>query len=643
MPRRILALLVLLLSTLPCLAQGAQTEPNQPASSVPRQQGPTDPQELEAFLDPFFAEQMEKLHIPGAVFLLVKDGEIFFTKGYGFADLEKKTPVVPDKTLFRVASISKLFTATAVMQLSEQGLLNLDDDVNKYLTLFQLEANYPTPVTVANLLTHTGGFDERFIGMAARSASKVVPLGPYLAARMPPRVLPPGEVFSYSNHGFGLAGYLVEVISGVPFAQYIDEHILQPLGMRRSSFLLLPHLAPDLAVSYGYGNNTYQPVPFDYFNEAPASALITTATDIARFMVAHLQDGRYENTRILHEATAQDMHRQHFTHHPRLPGVAYGFFEGFGHNQRAIMHDGGWNGFGSRLFLLPEQKLGFFVACASYSCFPLIEKLTKQFLNRYYPVQEQPDPPQPSAAFQSRANRFTGSYRHNRYARRTLEKGATLFGQFRVTAGDDGTLTLHSPGDVLEPSRWVEVEPLLFRRVDDEGYMAFREDEKGRITHMFMGLEAFDKLPWYDTTAFQQRLGNTLLLVFFSACLVWPVSSLIRRLRKQPSSAPRAARLARLLAGFISALNLVFLVGLNLAAVRMGQEFVYGMPPLVIALLCIPLLTTLLTALLPIWTVFAWKDKYWSLVGRLHYSLITLAALAYIPFLSYWNLLGFRF
>ena len=168
--------------------------------------------------------------------------------------------------------------------------------------------------------------------------------------------------------------------------------------------------------------------------------------------------------------------------------------------------------------------------------------------------------------------------------------------------------------------------------------MAFREDEKGRITHMFIGLEAFDKLPWYDTTAFQQRLGNTLLLV-------WPASSLIRRLRKQPSTAPRPARLARLLAGFISVLNLVSLPGLILAINRMGLELglVYGMPPLVIALLCIPLLTTLLTALLPIWTVFAWKDKYWSHVGRLHYSLITLAALAYIPFLSYWNLLGFRF
>src|SRR3989454_2828814 len=303
MPPQTFVLLLLLLSTPPCLPQEAQTESNQPAPSVPRQQGPTDPQELEAFLDPFFAEQMEKLHIPGAVFLLVKDGEIFFTKGYGFANLEKKTPVVPDKTLFRVASISKLFTATAVMQLSEQGLLKLDDDVNKYLTLFQLEANYPQPVTVVNLLTHTGGFDDRFIGMAARSVSEVVSLGPYLAARMPPRVLPPGEVSSYSNHGMALAGYLVEVISGVPFARYIDENILQPLGMRRSSFLLPPHLAPDLAVGYIYKDDASQPVPFDYLNKVgPAGSLNATATDIAPFMIAHLQDGRYGETRILQEA-----------------------------------------------------------------------------------------------------------------------------------------------------------------------------------------------------------------------------------------------------------------------------------------------------------------------------------------------------
>lgn len=162
---RALAILSLLLIGLPYVshAHGAQMS------------GPTDPKELETFLDNFFAKQMAPLHIPSAVFVLVKDGKVFFAKGYGYADLEKKTPVIPEKTLFRVGSISKLFTATAVMQLYEKGLLSLDDDVNKYLKTFQLKDNYPRPVTFANLLTHTAGFDEQSIGMVARNESEVVP------------------------------------------------------------------------------------------------------------------------------------------------------------------------------------------------------------------------------------------------------------------------------------------------------------------------------------------------------------------------------------------------------------------------------------------------------------------------------------
>jgi CubicO group peptidase (beta-lactamase class C family) len=495
--RRVLVTMVILLSLLSQSALGAQAAPSSPVPSVPHQQGPTDPQEMEAFLDPFFAEQMKQRHIPGAVFLVVKDGESFFTMGYGFAEVEKKTPVVPDTTLFRVASISKLFTATAVMQLAEQGLLNLDEDVNQYLTLFQLEATYPQPVTMAHLLTDTGGFDERVIGMAAQSEAEVVPLGPYLAAKMPPCVRPPGEVFSYSNHGMALAGYLVEVSSGVPFAQYIDEHILQPLGMQRSSFLLPSHLVPDLAVGYEYGNGTYQPLPFDYLNVAPAGALVTTATDLARFLIAHLQGGRYGETRILQEATVQEMHRQHFTHHSRLPGVAYGFFEAFRNNQRALWHNGGWRGFGSRVFLLPAQQLGFFVACNTweYPCLPMIDDLTTQFLDHYYPMQETPAPSEPSATIHSRADRFVGSYRYVQFVRRAIRKLAALDQELRVTASDDGTLTLYYPGNFLAPTHWVAVEPLLFRRVDNNDSLAFREDDYGHITHMFMTRCSWDSTP----------------------------------------------------------------------------------------------------------------------------------------------------
>lgn len=635
---QILSILLLWLAGMPGSAERAAPPPDN---------RPINPRDLETFLDEFFREQIKTLHIPGAAFVLVKDGKIPFTKGYGFANLQNRTPVMPEQTVFRVASVSKLFTATAVMQLVERGSLNLNDDVNKYLKLFQLPEDYPRPVTIAHLLTHTAGFGERYIGMAARRESDVVPLGQYLAARMPPRVMPPGDTISYSNHGIALAGHLVEVISGVPFARYVEENILKPLGMSSSSFLAPNDLKSRLAVGYEYKNGTYRPFSFDYGQIAPAGSLISTASDMARFMIAHLQDGRYGSLRILSEATAHDMHGRHFTHHPRLPGFAYGFYEYVKNGQRAIMHDGDWGGFGSRLFLLPEQNLGLFVSYNN-DHFKLREELVKQFLDRFFPVQEkQPIPP--TGELWNQASRFTGFYRVNRYPRHTFDKLGLLYllgSEFRVTADAEGRLTVHDPREFGDPVRYVPVEPLLFRSLEDESYVAFRENREGRITRMFLqfaGPASLEKLSWYETAAFQSRLAGFIAIVFLSACAAWVYQRLIRRLRKPGGADIGLSRLARILGRLVSALNVIFLSGLPLTLAWDPIQLTYGVPGLVIGLLCIPLLTSILTIGLPICAVLAWKNGYWSITERLHYSLITLAALVFIPFLLYWNLLGFRY
>ncbi len=646
-------ILFALLTGLTASAHDAASHSQQAVQDALQQQGPTDPSELETFLDAFFAEQMEALHIPGAVVVFVKDGEVFLAKGYGFADLENQIPVDPDQTLFRAGSVSKLFAATAIMQLAEQGRLIMDDPVNQHLQRFQLEDNYPDPVTIANLLTHTGGFDEKLTGTGTWDPSELVPLGEYLAANMPPRVMPPGDQISYSNHGYALAGYLVEELSGVPFAQYVDENIFQPLGMNRSSFEepLPTRLAPDMAIGYVYANGTYQPLPLDLLNIAPAGSLYTTGTDMARFMIAHLQDGRYEGGRILEENTAQEMHRQQFTHNPQLDGWAYGFYEHVENGQRAIAHGGDITGFASLLYLLPDENIGFFVSFNA-SVSPLTgggdprNKLVSQFLDRYYPVVEETASPV-MAMTASDLQRFTGNYRWNRYARTTLEKGFPPMPllQFHITANDDGTLTATPPLGMGEPTRWAAVEPLLFQSMDGEGYIAFREDENGRITHQslsFMGMSiAAEKVAWYETDSFQTKLLGFFTLIFLST-LAWPVVALIRRLRKRPAQFTRRERQARALAASVVVLNLVFLIGLGIRMVQAFTGMFNATPAYFIALLVIPLLTAILTVGLLIFTVRAWREGYWSIFGRVHYTLFTLAALAFTWFVNYWNLLGWR-
>jgi CubicO group peptidase (beta-lactamase class C family) len=630
------------LAILPLLVPATPLHAGDPAKDLDDVKG------VEGFLDQFFHEKMAERHVPGAVFVLVKDGHTIIAKGYGYADRESRLPVIPDKTTFRVASVSKLFTATAVMQQYERGRLKLDEDVNHYLHGFQLREPFPESVTLANLLTHTGGFDERTIGTTARTRDGVQPLGKYLAAWMPACSLPPGDVISYSNHGVSLAGHVVEETSGVPFARYVEENILQPLGMRHSSFDPGEELEAALAVGYDYDKDkdAYRAVPRTYLNGAPAGALVATGADMAAFMIAHLQAGRYRGTRILKETTAREMHRQHFTQHPRLPGCAYGFFEHFDNGRRGLEHSGDLSGFASLLFLLPSEDVGFFVSY-NRDDLKLRVELAKAFLDRYFPAATFAPPPAPPADFARRAPLFAGYYRYNRYARTTLEDPVAAVQQLHVADNGDGTLTLEIPDvlrDFLGPIRMVEVEPLLFRRDDGDHYAAFRMGPDGRITHLSLNVLGasivLEKVPWYETLAVQGGLGVGLLALFLVTCLAWPVVAVFRRWRGRPSH-PLTPRATAWLAFLVAFLNVGFVAAMAVALFLL--DFDYGMPPAVLALLTIPLVSVGLTAVLAACVVLAWRNGSGTALKRCYLSLVALASVGFLGFLSFWNLLGYHY
>ena len=303
----------------------------------------------------------------------------------------QREPVNPDETMFRVGSVSKLFTWTAVMQLVEQGKLDLDADINKYLKDFQIPATYPEPVTLRHLLSHTPGFEDKVVGLFGRGPDET-PLGQLLARALPARVRKPGELASYSNHGTAIAGYIVQEVSGEPWADYIENHLLKPLSMNHTTVRQPAEdkLPAEMSKGYKYEGGKFVELGFEYVPPAPAGSMSASAGDIIKFMIAHLQNGEYEGQRILKEDTARQMRSLLFTHDPRLEGMAYGFMRMNYGGEQIVEHGGDTFAFHSYFVMLPERNAGFFVSYNTTTAGSSRNTLLKALLDRYYPPPQLP-------------------------------------------------------------------------------------------------------------------------------------------------------------------------------------------------------------------------------------------------------------
>ena len=513
----------------PAATQPAKIPPAA-TSNIAAQRGPTNVADLEAFLDGIMAIQLADKHIAGATISVVVDDKLFFAKGYGFAEVAAQKPVSAEATMFRIASVSKLFTWTAVMQLAEQGKLDLDADINKYLTDFKVPETFPQPITLKNLLTHTPGFEDQFIGLFAHSPNTSETLGEILARELPTRVRGPGQLASYSNHGTALAGYIVSQVAGMPWEDYIEKNILEPLDMHHTTVRQPPEdkLPADLSKGYKFVRGKFQEEGFEYVPTAPAGVMSASAGDMAKFMIAHLQNGRYESTRILQEDSARKMRETLFTHDDRLEGMAYGFMRATYNGEHILHHGGDTLLFHSFFVMLPERGTGFFVSYNTDTAGgrPRTE-LMEAFLDRYYPATSK-TAPEPLAGFSDRAARYTGTYCGIRRSYTSVAKLGALLNAAKVTA--DGETLVVSGGS--SPKRYFEIAPLVFRQEGGQETLVFGEDAKGNVTQLFFGNNpagALVRLPWYETPNFTIALlaiGGALLL---SAIIGWPLVGFVSR------------------------------------------------------------------------------------------------------------------
>lgn len=602
---------------------------------------PIDPAELEAFVDNYLAEQMTAYQVAGAAVSVVQDGRIILAKGYGYADVENQIPVDPDKTVFRIGSISKLFTWTAVMQLVEQGKLDLDADVNTYLD-FTIPDTFSDPITLNHLMAHTPGFEDRYFSQMSASDDQITPTGEWLRTHIPARVRPPGEVSAYSNYGTALAGYIVERVSGLPYDEYVEKNILVPLDMTNStSRQPVPvELAPNVSVGYEFVDGQYQAQPFELVNVVPAGGFSSTASDMAHFMIAHLQNGKYEEREILQTETAQQMHTQHFTHDPRIPGWAHGFMEINANGQKIIGHSGDTVLFHNFIMLLPEQTLGVFITTNSASGAEITIPFVAEIMEHYFPQAVSPLTSS-TEDFAQNAERFTGSYYATRMSYTTPEKLIALLTAVTIRA-DKNSLTFSS---VFGEQHFVEIEPLVFRQVDDDTLLIFKEDEQGNIAIAFYSLfpdMALEKNSWYEIPLFNFSVLGSSLLLFLSFLFPLPVRLYKSRTNTGNKSEKRLYQLSQVSAGVMAFLSLL-ISGVVIVSFQNFVNLLTGVMSLWIIIQVSSVFVALLTVVSTVFMALICIRKTGSLLWRIHYLLVVLAGLGFTWFLYFWPLLGKSF
>jgi len=604
---------------------------------------------LEAYIDGIVKPLMKTNSSPSGTVAIAQNGELIFAKGYGFEDIEEQTLVDPYVTLFRPGSVSKLFTWVSVMQLVEQGKLDLDTDVNEYLKTFQIKDTFTEPITLRDIMTHTSGFEDGGLGyLIIDDPANAIPLRDSMERYQPERVNPPGAQTAYSNYATALTGLIIENVSGLPFNDYVQQNIFDPLGMTNSSFVepLPSNLAEHMAKSYKTEKGGFVEKPFEIIaNFGPAGAQSATSTDMVRFAQAILNGGELDGTRILREETVEQMLTPSFSHDDRLMGMLLGFYATDVNGSRVIGHGGDTQYFHSNLGIDRDKDLAFFVSFSGSGGSTVRSAFTTALYDQFFPRDELP--PVPPEGFLEEAGKYAGTYRFWRGNFSKLEKAFGIGSAVQLAPTKENTLLLAFAG---KAKQYVEVEKNLFRELNPNisliagispRQLAFQENDEGVITGFVMdGLPFMSlyKIPVYATPSLQYSLLGLSLLVFLGVVL--------RRFyqrREFPSfaGADRSALSSSLYASI--AHLLVVIVGA--IVILIVQDSLMGGFPLLLKLwLILPILATMVSLYLVYRTYGVWQQGILAGVwSRIRFTVVTLCALFMCWFYWYWNILGFQY
>lgn len=344
-----------------------------PLSPSPRE---TSPERLAAVIDAVVAEEMKATHLPGAAVVIVQRGKVLLQRGYGLADVDTGRAVDPEKTLMRIGSVSKAMTALAVRRLIDAGKLRWDQDVTRAVPGVLNPGNVEGPVTLWNLLTHTGGFDQiggpdrhvyRFeLPLEERKALRPS-LGEYLSGGRLRRVTPAGQVFRYDTYGITLAGHLVEQATELPFPQAMRKTLFEPAGMDSTFIEAEGESLEKLALGYGWVDGEYVAQPYEVYVTTPASSVDATPADMGRLLIALTGGGTGPRGRLFSEEALAEILGPQYRAHPRYAGITHGLWESpsvsppDGPGIWSVGHGGSMRGYFTQFEIFPGPGLGFFV------------------------------------------------------------------------------------------------------------------------------------------------------------------------------------------------------------------------------------------------------------------------------------------
>ncbi|MEP0496505.1 MAG: serine hydrolase domain-containing protein [Paraglaciecola sp.] len=590
------------------------------ATSTEREnQVPQDAQAamVDKSISPMITKFMAKDDIPGVAVVVVKDGKILFKRGYGFADVAAQTPVNPDTSLFHIGSVTKLFTATAAMQLYEQGKLDLHVSVNEYLTNMKVEEPFERPITMADLLTHRGGLGYKLLGTVTSFGQVSSPLGEHLPAVLPGAARTPGFVSIYSDYGIALEGRVIEEISGESYQDYVANHIFKPLEMKNSGTILTPEKSLQMAMPGASIEGTFPPEEFNYSNFAPATEVHASVTDMAKFMLMQLGHEGASSAQILMPKTRQLMQSRQYSPHPSAFGWGYGFREDKINGHLTVGHDGSWFNHLGKLTLVPEQDLGIYVVMNRRSK-AIMHNTTQAVIDIFLPQVENLLPTGNEQPTSTPLTQFSGTYLRGQFDATGTEKLKLLAEQHKIF-----DVTVDGNALIIRGERYYEMEPNLFLSEDGHTNVVFVRDPYNNDLYItFNGSSGHVRVSWF------QKLSSQLIVSLLA--LVGMVLAAFIQMRKGTN--PRSLKITNL--GFLTT-SVVFIPAV-FAIMLQGQAIgLHIATPLwVDAVLNIP---WLLAAWLLLSIILAFKNRtQTNLIVQLWF---TVSAIMYLAVMANWNLL----